>query len=65
MASVPVHLEPNEFKQLGSVIASLNPDKNTYNARITVQVTGGAGRVTAYGSVIDNATADPTYVPAQ
>ena len=25
----------------------------------------GAGRVTAYGSVVDMETQDPTYVPAQ
>jgi hypothetical protein len=28
-------------------------------------VTGGSGRVTAYGSVIDQHTPDPTYVLAQ
>jgi hypothetical protein len=35
------------------------------SARMIVEVTSGAGRVTAYGSVIDNRTQDPTYVPAQ
>jgi hypothetical protein len=58
-------LAANEFNQLGSVIASMIPGKNVYNARIAVEVIGGAGRVSAYGSVIDNATQDPTYVPAQ
>ena len=38
---------------------------NIYNARISVEVTSGSGRVASYGSVIDNATSDPTYVPAQ
>jgi len=37
----------------------------TYNARLVVRVTGGAGKVAAYGSVIDSKTEDPTYVPAQ
>jgi hypothetical protein len=32
---------------------------------VTVSVTSGTGRVTAYGSVIDQTTQDPTYVPAQ
>lgn len=64
-ASTDFDLGANEFRQLGSVIAGLNPGKNTYNARILVQVTSGTGRVTAYGSVIDNASGDPTYVPAQ
>lgn len=62
--STEVDLAPNEFRQLNGVIAGMNPG-NTYNARITVEVIGGTGRVTAYGSVVDNATQDPTYVPAQ
>src|SRR5207302_1781360 len=55
---------PNEFRQLGSILSSLNAG-NTYNARIIMRVTSGSGRVTAYGSVVDNLTSDPTYVPAQ
>jgi hypothetical protein len=62
--SINVTLEPNEFRQLGRIIESMNPGA-TYNARMTVEVVSGSGRVTAYGSVVDNATADPTYVPAQ
>ena len=62
--STEVTLAGNEFRQLNSVLAGLNPG-NTYNGRITVKVTGGTGRVTAYGSVIDFLTSDPTYVPAQ
>lgn len=62
--SIEFDLAPNEFRQLP--MSALNPpDANTYNARMTVEVTSGAGRVTAYGSVIDNRTQDPTYVPAQ
>ena len=38
---------------------------NMYNARVTVKVISGQGRVTAYASVIDSRTQDPTYVPAQ
>jgi hypothetical protein len=38
---------------------------NTYNARISVRVIDGQGKVTAYGSVIDQTTQDPTFVPAQ
>ena len=62
--STEVDLAPNEFRQLNGVIAGMNPG-NTYNARVTVEVISGTGRVTAYGSVVDNATQDPTYVPAQ
>lgn len=67
-ASTEIPLEPNEFKQLGNVLTQFGfgqGNANVYNARITVQVVSGTGRVTAYGSVIDNFTADPTYVPAQ
>jgi len=63
--SVPVHLDPNQFVQLGHVLNSFGFPPNVYNARITVRVVGSTGRVTAYGSVIDNVTNDPAYVPAQ
>ncbi|HKO55557.1 MAG TPA: hypothetical protein VJ276_06725, partial [Thermoanaerobaculia bacterium] len=59
-------LAPNAFVQFTSLIASmLGPGTDTYNARVSVEVIGGSGRVTSYGSVIDNDTQDPTYVPAQ
>jgi hypothetical protein len=64
--SVNVDLAPNEFRQLGRVIESLiGSGTQTYNSRITIEVLAGNGRVTAYGSVIDNESKDPTYVPAQ
>jgi large repetitive protein len=63
-ASTEVDLGPNEFRQLGSFLKSFGL-QNTYNARVSVQVIEGEGRVTAYASVIDAQTQDPTYVPAQ
>jgi hypothetical protein len=60
---VRVPLAANEFRQL-SVLSSLNLGA-LYNTRITVRVVEGEGRVTAYGSVIDRLTGDPTYIPAQ
>lgn len=63
-ASVDVPLAANEFRQLRPIL-SLVPNAQSYNARVTVEVVGGSGRVTAYGSVIDNRSKDPTYVPAQ
>lgn len=60
---VEISLAPNEFRQF-AIIRELGLG-NVYNARISVQVVGGDGRVTAYGSVIDEVTQDPTYVPAQ
>ncbi|HVT04014.1 MAG TPA: hypothetical protein VHL58_11655 [Thermoanaerobaculia bacterium] len=59
-----VALRPNEFRQINSVLGQLGIP-TTYNARITVKVVSGNGRVSAYASVIDNRTNDPTYVPAQ
>jgi hypothetical protein len=60
--STDIPLAANEFRQisLGSFGAG-----TVYNGRVTVSVTNGTGRVTAYASVIDQLTQDPTYVPAQ
>jgi hypothetical protein len=65
-SALDVPLGPYEFKQFGGVINSfLGAGLNTYNARMSVQVISGTGRVTSYASVIDNFSTDPTYVPAQ
>jgi hypothetical protein len=67
-ASTEFDLAANEFRQLGSILGQFGFNQGTssiYNARISVQVLSGSGRVTAYGSVIDNFSKDPTYVPAQ
>lgn len=57
-------LAPGQFLQLGSVFSQMGFG-NVYNGRVSVNVIGGGGRIAAYGSVIDNRTQDPTYVPAQ
>ena len=59
-----MNLQSNEFRQLNSVLTQMGLPV-AFNGRLTVSVTGGTGKVTAYGSVIDNKTQDPTYVPAQ
>jgi hypothetical protein len=58
------HLNANEFRQIGFVFKSAGMP-TVYQGRISVKVVGGEGRVAAYGSVVDNRTVDPTYVPAQ
>ncbi len=63
-ATVQVDLAPNEFRQITSMLAGLGMG-DVYNARVTVRAVGGEGRATAYASVIDAKTNDPTYVPAQ
>ncbi|HLJ74553.1 MAG TPA: hypothetical protein VKU62_08215, partial [Thermoanaerobaculia bacterium] len=60
--STDIPLAAYEFKQFS--IDSFGAG-TIYNARVSVSVTTGSGRVTAYGSVIDQTTQDPTYVPAQ
>jgi len=57
-------LAPNEFRQLNSMLKSFGLG-TAYNQRVTVKVISGEGRVTAYASVIDQVTQDPTYIPAQ
>jgi hypothetical protein len=64
-ASTEIDLGPNQFLQLNRVLEQFYPGQSTYNARVSVEVVSGTGRVTAYGSIIDNGTLDPTYVPAQ
>ena len=58
-------LNPNEFRQIGLIFQQLGFTGASYQGRVSVRVIGGNGRVAAYGSVVDNRTIDPTYVPAQ
>ncbi|HXH92508.1 MAG TPA: hypothetical protein VNN25_13080, partial [Thermoanaerobaculia bacterium] len=60
---VQIPLGAFEYRQF-PIISSLGLG-NTYNARISVKVIDGQGKITAYGSVIDQRTQDPTFVPAQ
>jgi uncharacterized repeat protein (TIGR01451 family) len=57
-------LEPYEFTQLNNVLQQMNLGI-VYNGRLTLKVVAGDGRLAAYGSIIDQQTQDPTYVPAQ
>jgi uncharacterized repeat protein (TIGR01451 family) len=61
--STQIPIPANGFIQV-PVIQSLGLT-NIYNARITLRVVDGDGKITAYGSVIDQITQDPTFVPAQ
>ncbi|HEX7190412.1 MAG TPA: hypothetical protein VF381_02465, partial [Thermoanaerobaculia bacterium] len=60
---VTLPLAANEFVQIS--LGSFGYTDPIYNARAVVKVIDGTGRVTAYGSVIDQITQDPSYVPAQ
>ncbi|HXH94775.1 MAG TPA: hypothetical protein VNN25_24590, partial [Thermoanaerobaculia bacterium] len=58
-----IPLAANEYRQF-RVLQQLGVG-TAYNARITIRVVDGDGRIAAYGSVVDMQTQDPTYVPAQ
>jgi uncharacterized repeat protein (TIGR01451 family) len=60
---VQIPLGPYQSAQL-PILSSLGLGA-TYNARISVRVIDGDGKVAAYGSVIDMTTEDATYIPAQ
>lgn len=62
VGKITKHLEPYEFYQFSIGNFGLG---TLYNARVTVKATAGTGRATAYGSVVDQITQDPTFVPAQ
>jgi uncharacterized repeat protein (TIGR01451 family) len=61
--STQIPIPASGFVQI-PVIQSLGLT-NTYNARISLRVVGGDGKISAYGSVIDQITQAPTYIPAQ
>jgi hypothetical protein len=59
-----VQLGANEFRQLNGVARSM-AGKDVYNARFSVKVLSGEGKITTYASVVDNKTSDANYVPGQ
>ncbi|HUK36767.1 MAG TPA: hypothetical protein VLV86_22785, partial [Vicinamibacterales bacterium] len=61
--STQIPLPANGFIQI-PVIQSFGLS-DVYNARVSLKVVGGDGRIGAYGSVIDQLTQDPTLIPAQ
>lgn len=60
-----VTLEGNEFEQLNGIVKEMSGGRDVYNGRLTVRVVGGAGRITAYGSTVDNQTQDATFSAGQ
>lgn len=63
--SVPYTLQANEYRQFDRILESFGNLGTVYNGRVAIRVIGGTGRVYAYGSMVDNRTEDPTYVPGQ
>lgn len=60
---VTYDLAGNEFRQFS--ISDFQIPDAIYNARISVKVISGTGKVIAFGSLIDMATNDPTNIPPQ
>ena len=58
-----VPMQGNGFRQM-RLLRELGLG-DTYNARVAIKVVEGQGRITAYSSVIDMQTQDPTYNQAQ
>jgi Domain of unknown function DUF11/PKD-like domain len=61
LTSFPVALKGGQHTQLNSFLANQGITSLS-DGRVEVQVTSGNGKVTAYASVLDNATADPLLV---
>jgi len=59
-----LNLAADEFRQTSSILKQMGLS-NVYNVRLAVKVVAGEGRVTAYGSVVNNETQDPYNVPGQ
>ncbi|MFZ2489932.1 MAG: hypothetical protein WA208_00470 [Thermoanaerobaculia bacterium] len=59
----PVELKGGQHLQLNSVLAQKGVTVD--DGRVEVKVTSGAGKVTAYASVLDNRTNDPLLVTPQ
>ncbi|MGH9459449.1 MAG: hypothetical protein ACRD2J_17580 [Thermoanaerobaculia bacterium] len=57
-------LAPHQFLQFNGILGEMI-GPNVYNHRIAVRVIEGEGRVTGYLALVENATNDPTYFPAQ
>jgi len=60
LGDYPINLRPGEHMQLGRFLESKGLSVN--DGRIEVKVTSSTGKVTAYASVLDNATNDPLLV---
>jgi hypothetical protein len=58
-------LAGNEFRQVGRIFEQMGFGSSVYTGRVSIRVIEGAGKIAGYGSVVDNRTVDPTYVPSQ
>jgi hypothetical protein len=59
-----VTLAANEMKRISPILGTLGLS-DVYNARVTVRVTSGSGRVWAEGTLIDRVTGDRSVIPAE
>lgn len=59
-----IPLQANEFQQLNGVTRQLGLT-TLYNGRVSIRVVGGSGKIAVYGSIVDNKSGDPTFVPGE
>lgn len=63
--STRIPLAANQSMNIDSILTQMGATGNTYNARIALKITGGTGRIAAFGTLVDRTTNDPTTMPAQ
>ena len=64
--TIDVALAPGQFVQLGNIFSqAFGASSSVYNGRVSAQVISGTGKISAYGSLIDNRSADPAFIPPQ
>jgi hypothetical protein len=63
--SMDVQLDGNGFRQMDQVFSLFFANSSVYNGRVSAQVIGGTGKVSVYGSLIDNRSNDPAFIPGQ
>ena len=62
--AVQMQLKANEFRQVTAVLNQLGLG-TTYNARVSVRVVDGNGKVVSYACLIDESSRDETVIPGQ
>jgi hypothetical protein len=58
-----ITLKPGQHTQLNALMAQMGISAD--DARAEIRVTSDTGRITAYASVVDAMTSDPTFLPAE
>jgi hypothetical protein len=63
-ASIQIPMKANEYRQISSVLDQMGLS-TTHNARLSVRVVSGGGKVTSFAALADQATGDEIVIPGQ